>query len=64
MSASNFAGFVLEDIADFQAERDTPRDQQLQEYVTEGFLEMSSKTKTDRCYMLTSRGVSAVRGWL
>lgn len=61
-SRSNFAAWILEDLNTVCAMRDTPRDAQLQEFVTEGYLALAEETVTDRTYSLTAKAFCDLAG--
>lgn len=62
MSAQNFVAWVLEDLDGISAEKGGPRDIELREYVSEGFLELAVETEHDCFYTFTAKGLDALRG--
>ncbi len=61
MSRQNFVAFVLEDLDGLNAEKDSPRDEQLKEYAAEGFLDLATDGPHDRYYTFTSKAFAAFR---
>lgn len=53
--AANFLAWVMEDVNCISAEPDTPRDNELKEFVTQGFLAVASPCSGDNFYVITSK---------
>jgi hypothetical protein len=56
--AMNFLAWLIEDVNDVSAEIGTPRDAQLKEFESKGFLNLRLSVHGENTYAITSKGAT------